>query len=273
MRAATGGRNVPLAMATGISLIALVVASIMWRQELFIFVAAVAVALAMRELAGAFRRADITLPLVPLQVGVFGVLMSTYWAGAEGLMLSLALTIATAAMWRLFDGGGMAALRDVAATAFAAIYLPFCAGFVILLLAESHGDIRVLLALFLPAANDTGGFFIGSRFGRHPIAPRISPKKSWEGAMGSLLFAAAVAAGGVYLLKAPWWTIAPLAFIAVIVGTLGDFCESLIKRELALKDMGTLLPGHGGIMDRLDSVLLCAPALYIFMTFAIPVTL
>src|SRR5699024_8980686 len=124
----------------------------------------------------------------------------------------------------------------------------------------------VIMFLAAVVASDTGGYVFGVLWGKHPIAPRISPKKSWEGYFGSTIFAAAVATIlAATLIGAPFWT--GLVFGAIIpaFATLGDFSESMIKRDLELKDMGTLLPGHGGIMDRLDSILPTAPvALVLF---------
>lgn len=267
----SSGRNLPAAIATGVGLLALVVASLLWRKEIFIAVAGIAVSVAMYELSVAFRRASINLPLIPLIVGVFGILISAYALGPEGLLLSSAMTVAAAVVWRLFEGGGPAALRDVSATMFATAYLPFLGGFLMLMLAVPDGHWRVLFALLFAAANDTGGFFVGSRFGRHPMAPKISPKKSWEGFAGSYLLAlAAPALVAVLVFKAEWWVAFILAAIAVVMGTFGDFSESLIKRNLDMKDMGSVLPGHGGLMDRLDSVLVSAPAFYLAFEAFLP---
>jgi len=148
---------------------------------------------------------------------------------------------------------------DVAAT-----YLPFLAGFAVLLLVQEHGVGKVMMLIALAAANDTGGWMAGITFGRHPLAPSVSPKKSWEGLMGSLIAAVATGAGCVWAIGGPWWAGAALGACTVIVSTLGDLGESLLKRDLGLKDMGTLLPGHGGIMDRLDSILVAAPLVYAF---------
>lgn len=265
------GRDVPVAIAVGVGLLLLVVASLAFRREIFILVTIVACGAGLWELAQAFTRRGIHIPLLPLLVGSVGILVSAYTSGAEALLVAFMLTAGGVVIWRVLDGGGPAALRDASAATFAAAYIPFLAGFVMLMLAQPSGDRRVALLVLLTVASDTGGYVTGVLAGRHPLAPSVSPKKTWEGLAGSVVLAGAV--GGVGIA----WAFSGSPFVGIVLGvaavltsTLGDLAESLVKRDLDLKDMGSLLPGHGGVLDRIDSLLLTAPLVYLVLLVAVP---
>lgn len=267
------GRDLPIATGVGLGMLAVVAGSLLWHKELFVGVAAVACGVALRELTTAFSRRAISMPLLPMLVGAAGMLVSAYLSGAEALLVAFMLTTGGVVIWRVLDGTGPTALRDAAAATFAIAYVPFLAGFVMLMLAEPDGVQRVGLFVLLSVANDTGGFAAGVLFGRHPLAPNVSPKKSWEGLAGSFVLAVGVGVvGATWALHAPWQVGVLLGVAAVATSTLGDLSESLLKRDLELKDMGTLLPGHGGLMDRLDSLLLSAPLVYILLLTLVPVS-
>jgi phosphatidate cytidylyltransferase len=265
-----GGRNLPVAIATGVALLALVLATVLIRKDVLVAVAVIAVGIGVIELAAAMRGQGIQLPLPPLLVGTVAIMWSAYRLGPEGLLFAYGMTAAVVVAWRVLDSRD-GAFRDCVAAVFAATYLPFLAGFVMLILAHPDGAHRLILFIFLPVASDTGGFFIGSWLGRHPMLPAVSPKKSWEGFAGSLgltLIIALILAGPLTGASIP---VAILLAVAVTVAaTLGDFAESLIKRDLAVKDMGSVLPGHGGLLDRLDSLLVTAPVLYVLMGLFVP---
>jgi len=265
-KALRGGRHLPTATLVGAGLLAVIMASLLIRKEAFIVVAAAVTCLGLWELDKAFSTRRIRLPLVPLAVGTFGVCLSAYHTGLEGLIVSVMLTIAAAAVWRIVDGGGGAAIRDAAGATFAVAWLPLMVGFVMLILASDQGEWKVLLLILLAVANDVGGFFAGSAFGRHPLAPTVSPKKSWEGLAGSFVLTLIVALVGVRLLGLDPVSGAILGVLTPVSATLGDLAESLVKRDLGLKDMGSLLPGHGGVLDRIDSMLLTAPFVYVVLT-------
>ncbi len=266
------GRDLPIAIGVGVGLLVVVAGSLLFRKEGFILLAVLACGAAMWELAQAFTRRGIHLPLLPLLVGMVGIMVSSYTAGAEALLVAFMLTAGGVVVWRVLDGSGPAALRDAAAATFATAYVPFMAGFVMLMLAEPDGARRVALFVLLAVASDTGGYVAGVLAGRHPLAPSVSPKKSWEGLAGSLLLAGAVGAVGmVWAFDAAPAIGVGLGVAAVLTSTLGDLAESLLKRDLELKDMGTLLPGHGGVLDRLDSMLLTAPLVYLVLLVALPV--
>jgi phosphatidate cytidylyltransferase len=268
---ARAGRDLPIAIGVGLGLLIVVAASLAFRKEGFIVVAVLACGAGVWELAQAFTRRAIHIPLLPLLVGMVGILVSSYTAGSEALLVAFMLTVGGVVVWRVLDGSGPAALRDAAAATFATAYIPFMAGFVMLMLAQPDGARRVALFVLLSVASDTGGYVSGVLLGRHPLAPSVSPKKSWEGLAGSLVLAGAVGAVGmVWAFEASPLIGVALGVASVLTSTLGDLAESLLKRDLELKDMGSLLPGHGGVLDRLDSLLLTAPLVYLVLLVALP---
>jgi len=270
-RQSRAGRNLPVAIGVGLGLGALIIASLFVRKVAFIVLVAVVVVVALRELSNAFQERGIRFPLLPVTVGGLGMLATAYFRGEGALAATLALTAVATLVWRLADGAE-GFLRDAAAGVLAAVYVPFLAGFAALLTAADHGAQRVLIFLILVVCNDTGGYAAGVLFGRHPMAPAISPKKSWEGLAGSLVTAAAAGAITlVTMLHGQAWQGAVLGVAVVASATLGDLVESMIKRDLGIKDMGDLLPGHGGLMDRLDSLLPTAPVVWLLLSLFLPV--
>jgi phosphatidate cytidylyltransferase len=193
-----------------------------------------------------------------------------WWGHGDALTFGLMVTVLAAMVWRLADGSPSFG-RDIAAATLVAVYLPFLAGFAALLATPADGDRRVLVTLAGVVLSDTGGYIAGVLFGRHPMAPSVSPKKSWEGLVGSLV---ATAVGGALLLhflfhvSFAWGAVFGLA--VCVAAVLGDLGESMLKRDLGVKDMSHLLPGHGGLMDRLDSILLAAPTAYVLLLFLAP---
>lgn len=270
-RTSSQGRDLPVRVAVGLGLLAVVGTSLFIRKDVFALLVVVALCGAMWELARAFTRAGIRLPLVPLLVGTVGILVSAYTTGPEALVVAFLLTVGGAVVWRVLDGNGRPALRDAAAAAFAAAYLPFLAGFALLMLAEGDGPARVALFVLLGVASDTGGYAVGSLLGRHLMAPKVSPKKTWEGLLGSIVLACVVGVVGVQVaFQAEPVMGVVLGLATVATATLGDLSESMLKRDLGLKDMGHLLPGHGGLLDRLDSLLPTAPAVWFVLAVLVP---
>ena len=259
------GRNLPIAIIVGVALAAVVIGSLFVRKEAFVLVVAAAVCMSLWELSQALGQRGITVPIVPVAVGAVGMLVASYAAGGQALAVCFVLTAIGVVVWRSSEGSE-GALRDVAGGLFAAAYLPLLASFAVLMLAEDDGAARVVTFVLVTTASDIGGYAAGVLTGRHPMAPSVSPKKSWEGFAGSVLACVVVGALAVLLLlDGPWWGGALLGLAVVLVATLGDLGESMLKRDLGIKDMGSILPGHGGVMDRLDSLLLSAPVCWLLL--------
>jgi phosphatidate cytidylyltransferase len=265
------GRNLRAAIAVGVSLVAVIVASlILWRPA-FLGVLTAAILVAVVELTGALKAGRFRAPLVPLLVGAVAMQALAWTRGPTGLVVGFLLTALAVVLWRLADGPD-GYLRDAGSGVLVAIYVPLLAGFAALLLVPDDGAFRVLAFIATVIASDVGGYAAGVLFGKHAMAPSISPKKSWEGFAGSVLACMLVATPFlVFALDGPWW--GGLIFGAAMAAsaTIGDLGESLIKRDLGIKDMGSLLPGHGGIMDRLDSLLPSAAVAYLLLSVLAPV--
>lgn len=265
------GRNLPAAIAVGAVLAGLLFAAVFVVQQAFPVLSAIAMVIAVLEVTRALAHGGLRLPQVPLLVGVIGMVVSTVVFGAEGLLIATAAAVCVLILWRVSESMGLSALRDVAGGVFALAWIPFLGCFLLLLFAREQGEMLVLLAVLGPIGNDIGGYVAGVLFGKHPMAPRISPKKSWEGFAGSLLLGTAgVVVVGVLALGLPWWAAAAIGVVLVLVSTGGDLSQSLLKRDLGIKDMGHLLPGHGGVLDRIDSILLAAPTTYVMLEVLLP---
>ena len=260
------GRNLPAAIAVGLGLGAVILAPLFLWRPAFLGVVVVAVGVGIWEMVRAVG-ARAHPPLVPLLAG--GVIMAglAWYAGPEALVVGLVLTVGATTVWRL-SGPPRGFQADLAAATLVAMYVPFLAGFAVLLVRPSDGHLRILVTLAAVVLSDTGGYAAGVLFGRHPMSPTVSPKKSWEGLAGSIL---ATALGGallfLFVLHTTWWHGAVFGVAVSIASVVGDLAESLLKRDLGVKDMSRLLPGHGGLMDRLDSVLFAVPTAY--MVFAL----
>ncbi|MFD4834522.1 phosphatidate cytidylyltransferase [Streptomyces uncialis] len=263
----TAGRDLGAAIGVGVGLGAVIVASLFVQKAVFVGVVAVAVVFGLWELTSRLKeRKGINAPLVPLAVGGAAMVVAGYARGPEGAWVATALTALAVLVWRMTEPPD-GYLKDVTAGVFAAFYVPFLATFVALMLTADDGDWRVLTFLVLTVVSDTGAYAVGWRFGRHKLAPRISPGKTREGLFGAIGFAMAAGALCMEFLidGGTWWQGLLLGLAVAVSATLGDLGESMIKRDLGIKDMGTLLPGHGGIMDRLDSLLPTAPVVWLLL--------
>lgn len=262
----SAGRDLGAAIGVGIGLGVVIVASLFVVKAVFVGVVAVAVVVGLWELTSRLQeRKGIKAPLVPLALGGAAMVVAGYARGAQGAWVALALTGLAVLVWRMTEPPE-GYLRDVTAGLFAAFYVPFLATFVSMMLTAHDGPRRVITFLVLTVVSDTGAYAVGWRFGTHKLAPRISPGKTREGLVGAVLFA--MAAGALcmqFLIDGTWWQGLLLGLAVAASATLGDLGESMIKRDLGIKDMGTLLPGHGGIMDRLDSLLPTAPVVWLLM--------
>lgn len=266
------GRNMATATTVGVGLAAVAVSSLFLRKEVFVGVVVLAVVVGSWELATVLRRSDVAVPLVPVALGAAVMQVAAYLGGGDALVVALGVTVFATAAWRLL-GPASGYARDLTAAVFIVMYLGLLAGFATLLVRPEDGPWRVLAFVALVVCSDLGGFALGVLFGRHPMAPTVSPKKSWEGFVGSVV---ACVAGGVLIVglafDGAWWQGAVVGVAVVCSATLGDLGESMIKRDLGVKDMSNVLPGHGGVMDRLDSLLVTAPVVWLLLTAFVPPT-
>jgi phosphatidate cytidylyltransferase len=269
--AGRAGRNLPAAIAVGLSLGLIILASLVVWKPAFLIVIALAASVGIWEMVRALKKATgANPPLIPLLAG--GLLMTglAWYEGQDSLILGLIVTILATIVWRLADGPAQFR-RDITASVLIAVYVPFLLSFGVLLVEPADGTWRVLATVIAVVLSDTGGYAAGVFFGKHPMAPTISPKKSWEGFAGSVV-AAALGSALVFAfaLHAPfyWGLVFGAAISAVAV--VGDLAESMLKRDLGIKDMSHLLPGHGGLMDRLDSILFAVPAAYLLLALLAP---
>ncbi|MET9392418.1 phosphatidate cytidylyltransferase [Streptomyces sp. NPDC006624] len=261
----SAGRDLGAAIGVGVGLGAVIVASLFVVKAVFVGVVAVAVVVGLWELTKRLEeRKGIRAPLVPLAIGGAAMVVAGYVRGPEGAWVAMALTTLAVLVWRMTEPPENY-LRDVTAGVFAVFYVPFLATFVAMMLTADDGPQRVLTFLLLTVVSDTGAYAVGWRFGSHKLAPRISPGKTREGLLGAVAFAMAAGALCTQFLidDGAWWQGLLLGLAVAVTATLGDLGESMIKRDLGIKDMGTLLPGHGGIMDRLDSLLPTAPVVWL----------
>jgi len=257
------GRKLGPSILVSLSLVAIVWASLAFEPIFFAALVTLAVCLGIREISRAFAEVGTKISNNALIAVAIGLSIATWFDGVEGLAVATAVALPVLLI-NLLRSGPEGFVRSATATSLALIYLPFLAGFLILLGDDENGLERVMTFVILVGCNDTFGYFVGVLIGKHPMAPKISPKKSWEGLIGSIVF---TTLGGSlmfhYVLDIHWHIGALVGLLIVFTATSGDLIESAMKRDLHLKDMGSLLPGHGGILDRLDSVLLSAPALWL----------
>ena len=262
------GRNLPAAIGVGVVLGGLALLTLLTVKATFLLYMGAVLAIALHELDTAMRTREIRVPLIPVALGGVTMVVCAYWAAGGAVTAAFALTVVAVLAWRMF-GGTDGYVRDVSAAIFAVAYLPLLGATGAAMLAEHDGGKRVLTLIILAICSDIGGYAAGITLGRsgaHKLAPVISPKKTWEGLAGSAI--ACIAAGAILLpslLHGYWWQGVVLGAAAVVAAVLGDLAASMIKRDLGIKDFGRLLPGHGGVLDRIDSLLTCAPVVWLLL--------
>lgn len=273
------GRDLPAAITSAVVLLVSIAASLAFWKPAFMGIVALAVVVAIWELRKGMLANGIDLPEQPLMIGGVVMVVVAYLLGSAALVTATAVTALVIMLW-LLRRGVDGYVQTATASVFALVYVPFLGSFVALMLAEGDdlaggglgddGVKGIIVFILVTIASDIGGYVAGVLFGKHPMAPVISPKKSWEGFAGSAL--ATVGAGValvVYLLDGAWWIGVLLGLIAVVMATLGDLCESVIKRDLGIKDMSQVIPGHGGLMDRLDSLLATIGPIWLLLHYGV----
>ncbi|QIZ98560.1 MULTISPECIES: phosphatidate cytidylyltransferase [unclassified Leifsonia] len=271
------GRNLILAILIGVGVGALLLFSLIFIKEIFLVFGMAMVGFAGFELTQAFRGAGHRVPRTPTLIAALAIVPASFFFHAGGQLVSLSAGILFVVVWRLIEEaarpdarrGGAALVRDLTWSVLVQLYVVLLGSFAILLLAEDGGEWWVLAFIILVVAVDTGAYVSGLSFGKHPMAPTISPKKTWEGFAGAAV--TSVIAGvllSVFMLHMTWWFGVVFGIALLLTATLGDLAESLIKRDLGIKDMSSWLPGHGGFLDRLDSILPSAAVTYaLFLIF------
>ena len=275
------GRDLPAAVGSAVVLVGAILLSLFFWKTAFMGIVAIAVVVAVWELHRGLSAKDIDIPEQPLMLGGVVMVVVAYVWGAPALVTATAVTALVIMLW-LLRRGVDGYVKNATASVFTLVYVPFLASFVALLLGEGGtnpafglelddpGVRGVITFIAITVASDTGGYVAGVMFGKHPMAPVISPKKSWEGFAGSMVATIAV---GVWLvasfLDGDWWVGIILGVIAAVMATLGDLCESVIKRDLGIKDMSQVIPGHGGLMDRLDSLLATIAPIWLVLYYLV----
>lgn len=271
------GRNLPVAILIGLALGGGLLASLLVVKAFFMVFTALLIGFTGYELASALRFAGRDVPRVATIIGGIAVVPAAFYGGPPAAWLVTLCAMVFVSLWRTAElliprhrVSPAQFFKDIGAGVFVQSYVPFLAMFTLLLAREPDGQYWTLAFLIVVVSIDTGAYASGLLFGKHPMAPRISPKKTWEGFAGSV--AAALLSGvllAVLMLQMPWWFGLIFGGALVLSATIGDLTESLIKRDLGIKDISTFLPGHGGFLDRLDSVLPSAATAYIlFLIFA-----
>lgn len=278
------GRNLPAAIAMGALLVCAIVLTLWQWNWGFVLMTAAALAAGVFEVNRALKRLDMHAALTPILVGTIAIVVGSYYNGHEPYsfmpfthmpsqtcaLVTIGFTAMAALIWRM-PKGPKGYVKDAAASLFIVGYVGVLGSFVTLMIAGHNGAARVLVFILSVAASDTGGYLFGVLFGKHKMSPMISPKKTWEGLAGSI-FTSCLAASltMVWCLGTPWWMGIPFGIVCTLAGTGGDLVESLIKRDVGIKDMSGFLPGHGGFMDRLDSLLVAAPAAWLVLYLLVP---
>ena len=256
------GRKLLPSIAVGLFLLAIIFSTMAYVPVLFAVFVGAAVLIALHELTSAFKARDIHTNYLQLSIATALILASSWVGGLPGLAVSVAIALIVN-LFLVLLRGTEGFIKNATASAFALLYPGFVAGFIFLLARSGEGFSYIATLVILVGCNDTFAYVFGVLLGKHPLAPKISPKKTWEGFVGGLVFTSIGSALAFYYLLDHHPAIGALAgFAGVLAATVGDLVESAIKRDLSIKDIGTLLPGHGGMLDRLDSALITAPVMW-----------
>jgi phosphatidate cytidylyltransferase len=272
------GRNLPAAVAVGLAMLFAVLGGLLFLPLGFVAVTTAFAAFGVWEIYRALEANGTRMPIVPVLTGTVAMPFAAYFGGIESLLFAMLLSSVAVLLWRSIESAAGSA-NSIFAGVFTLGWVPFFISFAALPLHASGGATpaglwpggtipdgawQVAVMLLLVVSNDTFGYLVGASLGKHPMAPKISPKKSWEGFAGSIGGAILIGVlASLFVLDKPWWVGVVLAVGLVAASTAGDLAESMVKRELGVKDMSSILPGHGGVMDRLDSIVFAAPAAFV----------
>jgi phosphatidate cytidylyltransferase len=271
------GRNLLMATAIGVALVVTLVVSLFFFKGLFVLFGAAVVVFTSLELATALQHADRRTDRWPAAGAGLVFVAAAYFTDGPTRWAVMIAAVTFVVVWRLIaqmaaaDGRApLAVVLDLAAAVFTQAYIAGLGSFAVILVARDGGELWVFAFIALVIVVDVGAYASGLAFGRHAMAPRVSPNKTWEGFAGAVVLSqVAGVLFALYLLGQPWWVGMIFGAVIVISATIGDLSESMIKRDIGIKDMSSWLPGHGGFLDRLDSILPSAPVAYLlFVIFA-----
>lgn len=271
------GRDLIVATLIGVAIGLALLASLIFFKWIFVIFAFAAALMATFELSRALQAAGYRIDVIPQLVSAAAVVSAAWFFDPSLLWVTLFVGVAFVLVWRMVaqmaaqDGRRYdAVLRDILTGVFVQLYVPFLAGLAVVLVSQDGGEWWVLAFVIVAVSADTGAYVAGISFGKHPMAPKISPKKTWEGFAGAVVLA--TTAGvllGIFMLQQHWWVGLILGLVILATATVGDLGESLLKRDLGIKDMSSWIPGHGGVLDRLDSILpSAAAALALYVLFS-----
>lgn len=254
------GRNLPIAIASGTVLAGIFLLTLFFSPLAFVVFWSLLVVTALFELDKGLRVKGVR-PALPVALGAGMVMVvGTYTNGPAAQSVGLVLLLLGAMAWAMFDVGHGNVVANLGATCLMGLWVPFLASYALTLLARPEGHWYVMAAVALTVSGDIGAYGFGNAFGKHKMAPAISPAKSWEGFAGGMLTVLVVAA--TVTANVPGFDLA-LALVyglaCFLAATAGDLAESMVKRDLGVKDLGGIVPGHGGIMDRADAVIFALP--------------
>lgn len=272
------GRNLPAAVVVGLAMLFAVLGGLLLLPLAFVAVTTTFAIFGVWEIYRALEANGTRMPIVPVMTGTVAMPFAAYLGGIESLLFAMLLGSVAVLLWRSIESAAGSA-NSIFAGVFTLGWVPFFISFAVLPLHAAGGATplglwpggtipqgawQVAVMLLLVVSNDTFGYLVGASLGKHPMAPKISPKKSWEGFAGSIGGAILIGIlACLFILDKPWWVGIVLAVGLVAASTAGDLAESMVKRELGIKDMSSILPGHGGVMDRLDSIVFASPAAFV----------
>ncbi|APT84997.1 phosphatidate cytidylyltransferase [Corynebacterium aquilae] len=269
------GRDLKAAITVGVALGALVLASIYFAPWGWYGLVSLAVAVATWEVWSRLSENGYVIPGIILILGGQAMVWLSWPFGPSGVVAAFVTSVLVLMFSRLFVNGRFVAptnyLRDTAIGIFVLVWIPLFGSFAAQLSLVSTEKISpglfIITFMLCVIASDVGGYAAGVMFGSHPMAPAVSPKKSLEGFAGSVVLGSIAGILCVtLLLDDAWWLGLSLGFGLVICATLGDLVESQFKREIGIKDMSNLLPGHGGLMDRMDGLLPSAMVTWLILS-------
>jgi phosphatidate cytidylyltransferase len=272
------GRNLPAAVAVGLAMLFAVLGGLLFLPLGFVAVTTTFAVFGVWEIYRALEANGTRMPIVPVMTGTVAMPFAAYLGGIESLLFAMLLSSVAVLLWRSIESAAGSA-NSIFAGVFTLGWVPFFISFAALPLHSAGGATplglwpggtipdgawQIAVMLLLVVSNDTFGYLVGASLGKHPMAPKISPKKSWEGFAGSIGGAMLIGIlASIFVLDKPWWVGVVLAVGLVAASTAGDLAESMVKRELGVKDMSSILPGHGGVMDRLDSIVFASPVAFV----------